>query len=99
MPKYTANHAYLSEYELLKRAKPKNGCIATPRTDTHKEFSGNYPTVSMAMVFDKWQELNELISKDIDPKPITPNKPKKKNVKKKQIPPCLYGVGEYSKMG
>lgn len=53
----------------------------------------------MAMVFDKWQELNELISKDIDPKPITPNKPKKKNVKKKQIPPCLYGVGEYSKMG
>jgi len=37
----------------------------------------------MAMVFDKWQELNELISKDIDPKPITPNKPKKKNVKKK----------------
>ena len=71
----------------------------TKNGHTHKEFSGNYPTVSMAMVFDKWQELNELISKDIDPKPITPNKPKKKNLKKKQIPPCLYGVGEYSKMG
>lgn len=35
---------------------------------TTKYFLGDYPAITMTKAFEKWQELNELIANDIDPK-------------------------------
>lgn len=40
----------------------------TKNGKTVKYFLGDYPAITMTKAFEKWQELNELIANDMDPK-------------------------------